>query len=167
MLSIGAAPITGYDPSQYGGVCAPLQYSVAFASHRAVALWPIIVVRCRVRSVACGVACSPWAAPYASTNWLGRHQAGPSFVFIGLHRCLLTPILPLRSSAFPEGAPLRFEVVLCRFELFAGEGTSLALPLWLARSSVPQQGGFPAAQLNCVLSELARSLQVGLPARER
>ena len=42
---------------------------------------PIIAVRCRVRSVACGVACSPWAVPYASTDWLGRHQAGPSFVF--------------------------------------------------------------------------------------
>lgn len=81
MLSIGAAPITGYDPSQYGGVRAPLQCSVAFAPRRAATPRPIIAVRCCVRSVACGVACSPWAEPYASTNWLGRHQAGPSFVF--------------------------------------------------------------------------------------
>lgn len=51
------------------------------ARRSTAALRPIIAVRCRVRSVACGVACSPWAVPYASTNWLGRHQAGPSFVF--------------------------------------------------------------------------------------
>lgn len=68
-------------PSQYGGVRAPLQCSVAFAPRRAATPRPIIAVRCCVRSVACGVACSPWAEPYASTNWLGRHQAGPSFVF--------------------------------------------------------------------------------------
>ena len=50
-MSLGAAPITDYDPSQYGGVRAPLQYSVAFASRRVVALWPIIAVRCRVLPV--------------------------------------------------------------------------------------------------------------------
>lgn len=96
-------------------------------------------------------------------GWVGIKPALLLFLsaFTDVRRCLSSR---LRPSDFPEGAPLRFEGALCRFGFFEGEGASLALPLWLARSSVPQQGGFSASQLNCALSESARSLQVGLPA---
>lgn len=101
----------------------------------------------------------------ASTDWLGRHQAGPSFVFCRLSLMFAGAyLLGFGRAISLKEPPLRFEGALCRFGFFAGEGASLALPLWLARSSVPQQGGFSASQLNCALSESARSLQVGLPA---
>lgn len=71
-MSLGAAPITGYG-RRSTAACAP-RCSAALRSPRAGR-------RRYGPSSQYGVACFPWAEPYASTNWLGRHQAGPSFVF--------------------------------------------------------------------------------------
>ena len=97
-------------------------------------------------------------------GWVGIKPAlllffcRPSLMFAGAY------LLGFGRAISLKEPPLRLEGALCRFGFFTGEGASLALPLWLARSSVPQQGGFSASQLNCALSESARSLQVGLPA---
>lgn len=61
----------------------------------------------------------------ASTDWLGRHQAGPSFVFCRLSLMFAGAyLLGFGRAISLKEPPLRFEGALCRFGFFAGEGAS-------------------------------------------